>query len=172
MTFFSDAVVAIASPCSSHHGMFGYVVGVDAGLRRLNFVWLLSMVLTPWATDLLAGDATGAPSTGGQSLRFAVYAGVLVVSYVSFLLMVLRMRSRHLLRSDTPPELTRQYVWTMGGVAAAFLLSIPLFFLTEYAWLIWAVLPPAFGLLGRLRRRRQGSGRAPAPVSPGDAEPG
>lgn len=69
-----------------------------------------------------------------------MYAAVLGVSYLSFLLMVLRMRSHYLLRSDTPPELAERNVWTFAGLSAAFLLSIPVFFVTEYAWLMWGHL--------------------------------
>ena len=40
-------------------------------------------------------------------------------------------------------------------------LSIPLFFVTTNAWLIWIVVPLLVGQLGNRRRRRGGRARGP-----------
>jgi uncharacterized membrane protein YdbT with pleckstrin-like domain len=43
-------------------------------------------------------------------------------------------------------------------------LSIPLFFVTSYAWVIWIVVPLVAGQLGDRRRKRGGHARGPEPV--------
>ncbi len=44
---------AIAAAWSSHHDIFRYVRRIDTRLRTLNTTWLLMIVLTPFATQLL-----------------------------------------------------------------------------------------------------------------------
>lgn len=149
---FGISFVVIASNWSAHHGLFRHLIRSDAGLRRLNFVWLLSIILTPWATDLLAGETNPDATGSGEAFLFSIYAAVLVTSYLSFFAMTVRMRSHDLLRPDTSTDLTRRYLWTFGGLAAAFLISIPVFFATTYAWLIWILVPTAIGFIGRRRR--------------------
>ena len=42
---------------------------------------------------------------------------------------------------------------------AGFALSMPLFFVTTGAWLLWFVAPALAGLAGRLRNRKRGNDR-------------
>jgi hypothetical protein len=51
------------------------------------------------------------------------------------------------------------------ALMAGFGLSIPLFFVTTYAWLLWSIVPPLAVLVNRLRSwdgRGPGAGQAPA----------
>jgi len=45
--------VVIAAAWSHHHDVFRYAERFDARMRSLNMVWLLMIVLIPFATKLL-----------------------------------------------------------------------------------------------------------------------
>ena len=64
-------------------------------------------------------------------------------------------------RSDAPPLAETQSDWESYGVMLGFGLSIPLFFFTSDAWVIWIVVPLVVGQLGDRRRRRSGRPRGP-----------
>jgi uncharacterized membrane protein len=57
-------------------------------------LWLLMMVITPFATRVLTGN-------GGFAVRFALYASVQVIAFLCFSQMVAQM-ARHRLLKRTP----------------------------------------------------------------------
>lgn len=63
--------------------------------------------------------------------------------------------------SGTPPLAATYGDWDSYGVMLGFGLSIPVFFATSYAWVLWIVIPPLAGRLFwlRLRDRRRPEGR-------------
>jgi hypothetical protein len=50
--------------------------------------------------------------------------------------------------------------WQSGAQVAGFGLSIPVFFLTSYAWVLWFAVPLLAGRLRRSRRRNPDRPRA------------
>ena len=129
----------------SHYRVFRYLARFDARLTALNTVWLLAIVLNPFATKLLAN---GAPET--QSIRFAIYGILQTVTYLLFIGMLRRVKKAQLMSSITPVELIPRITANVAVLATGFGLSVPLFFVTGYAWVLWI---PA-SLLGDLTARR------------------
>jgi hypothetical protein len=75
--------------------------------------------------------------------------------------MVHHVAARGLQAPDTPPLTETQNDWESYGVMLGFGLSIPLFFVTSYAWVIWIVVPLLVGQVADRRRRRDGHARGP-----------
>jgi uncharacterized membrane protein len=157
----SFAVIALA--WASHHGAFRYTMRADARLRTLNMAWLLTIVLNPFATRLLT--ARGHPSPDVHALRFSFYALLLVLQSGALLAMLRHVASHGLAPGAPQPVLTsmtRQCYVLMAG----FGVSIPLFFVGPYAWLLWILVPLLAGRVTRLWHR---AGTARGPGSAGRA---
>jgi uncharacterized membrane protein len=146
----------IAAAWSSHHDLFRYVRRVDTRVRTLNTSWLLMIVITPFATRLLttAGSQT-------HAVRFAFYSLVQLLDSAIMLAML-----RHLVTHRQLTGLNRQVLtamtWRNLSPALAFGLSIPVFFLTGYGWVLWFLVPMALGRLHHI----------PAPGPKGPRDPG
>lgn len=139
---------------SSHHRVFRYVTRLGGRLSVLSMLWLLMQVITPYATKVLSGD-------GAFQFRFVLYAGVQALSGLLFVLMVREIQAHHLYRADTPAELFRNAYFGSGSLAAGFLLSIPLSFVSQsLAYDAWIVVPVGTALVRRVRKRRALSGRS------------
>jgi uncharacterized membrane protein len=145
---FLISFVIIANVWSAHHDIFRYVKRVDAHLREFNMIWLLTIVLIPFATRLL--NPAGPESGDTRALRYGFYAVVQVVESGALLVM-LRYMVSHGLAPDFPPSTVASMSWRSLGVVIAFALSIPVFIVTSWGWLIWIAVPM---LLGRIRQRR------------------
>jgi uncharacterized membrane protein len=149
----------IAGAWGSHHDVFRYTRRTDPRLRTFNMAWLLTIILVPFATRMLT--APGHPALDVHALRYGFYALLQVLEAVALLAMLRHMVSRGLAPGAPPPVvtgMTRQCYVLMAG----FGLSIPLFFVTTDAWLLWIVVPLLAGQASRLRRRR-GRGRGQTP---------
>ena len=129
----------------SHYRVFRYLARFDARLTALNTLWLLAIVLNPFATKLLAN---GASET--QSIRFAIYGVLQTVTYLLFIAMLRRVKNAQLGSPIAPVELIPRTTANFAVLAAGFALSVPLFFLTGYAWILWI----AASLLGGPTARR------------------
>jgi uncharacterized membrane protein len=155
---FLISFVVIAAAWGAHHDVFRYVRRTDVRLRTLNMVWLLTIVLNPFATRLLTWGLH--PSLVVHALRFGFYALLQVIESGALLAMLRHMVARgHLSDAGRASVggVTRQRYVMMTG----FGLSIPFFFVTTYAWLLWIIVPVLAGPLSRLRgrnRRRPGTG--------------
>jgi uncharacterized membrane protein len=158
---FLISFAVIAASWSDHHDLFRCLTRVDARLRTLNSVWLMMIVLNPFATRLLT--ARGHPTTDAHALRFGFYALLQVLDAALMLAMLRHMRSRQQ-APDTPPAVTIKITYESCVFIVCFGLSIPLLFATSYAWALWIVLPLSMRRLHRLHpqlRRRFGRlGRA------------
>jgi len=144
---FLISFVAVGAHWRSHHRLFRYVSTLGGGIVRLSFGWLLMQVLTPLATKVIAGD-------GAFEARFVFYASVQLGSLVLFLLMAWQIQRHHLYREDTPPEVFQRAYRGAGMMTAGFAVSIPVAFVTHWAYLCWVLVPVAEGLWGRWLKRR------------------
>lgn len=131
----------------AHHRLFRYVSGLDARIISLNMVWLLMIVIMPFATRLLAG-------TGGFAIVFGLYALVQVVTLLTALLMSRHIRANDLLRPGAPGPGPMEDDATLLTVAAMFAISIPVGFVTHWAYAVWVASVPAARLV--IRRRQRG----------------
>jgi uncharacterized membrane protein len=149
---FLISFVAIASMWAQHHRVFGYAVRADSRLRTLSMVWLLMIVLNPFATKLLTDGEHDTIAT--HAIRFGFYAVLQVFAAITFLAMVHHLVSSALLSPQAPAHLKTITDRASYEVTAGFAISIPVFFLTTYAWVLWIVVPPLLARFGRWRRRR------------------
>jgi uncharacterized membrane protein len=162
---FLISFAVIAAAWSGHHDVFRYVKRTDSTLRQLDTVWLLTIILNPFATKLLI---VSGQTLDTSALRFGFYALLQVLEAFMIYAMLRHMTSRHL--ADTPPQLAKKMARDTYPLMLGFGLSIPLFFVTGYAWLLWIIMPI---LAGQLQRRRRRDGRAsegaaaPDPPPPG-----
>jgi uncharacterized membrane protein len=140
----------IAAAWSGHHDLFRYTRRFDPRLRTLNMIWLLMIVLVPFATRLLT--ASGHPARDVHALRFGFYALLQVLESGALLAML-----RHMVSRGQAPGAPRAVVTGMARhchvLMAGFGLSIPLFFVTPAAWLLWVIVPLLAAHVSRPRRR-------------------
>ena len=96
-------------------------------------------------------------------MQFGFYALLQVLSSAALLLTVHHVVAHGLQAPDTPPLAETQSDWESYGVMFGFGVSIPLFFVTSDAWVIWIVVPLLVGQIGNRRRRRRGLHAVPGP---------
>jgi uncharacterized membrane protein len=158
-TAFFVSFVVIAVHWSKHHHVFRYVSRSDRALRALNLLWLLVIILTPFATKLLSEDS-GDDNT--HAIRWGFYALLQALASLTFLAMVRHAINHSLVDPDTPPDQSRRTSYGVAGPILGFGLSIPLFFLTRYAWVLWIIGPL---VVGRVVAHRDDRNRRPVPRS-------
>ncbi len=130
---FLISFVVIANHWRSHHRLFRYVSRLDQRIVTLNLIWLLMIVVTPFASRLLSGN-------GGFGVRFGLYAVVQLVTMISFLLMSRHIRGNALLRPEAPTVAkdASDDSWLIN--AFFFALSIPFAFIPavgQWAFAFW-----------------------------------
>ena len=145
---FLISFLVIAAAWGDHHDLFRCLERVDPRLRTLNAGWLMMIVLNPFATRLLT--TRGHADLDTHALRFSFYALLQVLEALFMLAMVRHMRTQRE-APDTPPVVTTKIVHESYALMAGFGLSIPLFFVTQYAWVLWLLLPLATRRLRRIR---------------------
>ncbi len=149
---FLISFMVIAAAWSNHHDLFRYTTRTDSRLRTFNMAWLLTIVLNPFATRMLT--VIGHPTLGAHALRFGFYALLQVLESGAVLAML-----RHMTSHGQTPGAPRPVVASMTRegyvLMAGFGLSIPVFFITANAWLLWFALPLLVGQVRRLRRRNR-----------------
>ena len=161
---FLISFVVIAVAWSQHHHVMRFVERSDRRLRLLSMCWLLAIVLTPFATDLLTSETRD--TEGAHAMRFGFYALLRVLGTATFLAMVAHMVSRRLQAPDMPRHVVTDAYWQGSGILLGFGLSIPLFLVTRDGWVAWIVIPFLVGLLERRSRARR-EGRTPRAVMHG-----
>jgi uncharacterized membrane protein len=132
--------LVIAAAWSGHLDVFHQTRRVDQRLRQLDLAWLLMIVLIPFATRLLA--TTGNATLTAQALRFGFYALVQAVQS-GILLVMLRYAASEGLSRDVPEETLTRVTRQSFALMVSFGLSIPIFFATPYAWVLWLTVPTA-----------------------------
>jgi uncharacterized membrane protein len=134
---------------SAHRRTFRYVNRLSGKLTRLNMIWLLMMVLTPFTARLLADQG------GAFGVRFGIYTLTQVIASACQLQMSRQISRESLLRPNAPaaaryPD-NSQYL----TLIVAFLVSIPVAFVTPWTFALWASGP----VLSPVLRRLLASGR-------------
>ncbi|MFI6448396.1 TMEM175 family protein [Kitasatospora sp. NPDC050543] len=147
---FLISFAVIAAAWGQHNRIFRYTERTDARLRTFNACWLLAIVLNPFATKLLTTEGDDSDTVG---LRFGFYALLQFLAHATVIAMERRMTSHQLRAPDVPAELVAAGEPVLYGMMLGFGLSIPVFFLTPYAWVLWILIPRAIGRLLRNRPR-------------------
>jgi uncharacterized membrane protein len=143
---FLISFVVIGGHWRSHHRLFRCVDRLDSRIITLNTIWLLMIVIIPFATRLLSGG-------GAFGVRFSVYAIVQILTVLALLLMSRHLRGGELLRPGAAPPSPRDEDATLLTIAAMFAISIPVAFVPrwgQWAFVFWVVSSPA----ARAVRRR------------------
>jgi TMEM175 potassium channel family protein len=155
---FVISFVAIAASWNHHHDMFRYAEKMDPRLRTLNFAWLFTIVLNPFATRLLTSQHRD--SLAVHAFRYGFYALVLALNGVALLAMLHHMVTRAQAPGISSAVVTAS-TWQTVGMAVGFGLSIPIFFVTTYGWALWFAAPMVTGRVYRFRhpapRKRNGA---------------
>jgi TMEM175 potassium channel family protein len=141
---FAISFLVISRRWAAHHQIFRYVTHLDGRLRGLTMAWLFTQIVTPFATRVIVGE-------GAFQVRFGFYVLVQLVSQAVFTLMVREVESRHLYRDDTPPDLFRRTYFREIGMAVGFAVAVPVSFVTQWAYALWALGPLTMNLLRRFR---------------------
>lgn len=150
---FLISFAVIAAAWRDHHELFRYATRTDARLLLLNTGWLLTIVLNPFATRLLI---VGGQSLTTHAVRFGFYALLQVLESAALYAMLRHMIAARL--ADPPPSVANRLARQAYSLMIGFGLSIPVFFVTTYAWLLWIAGPVLAGLLRqRQRRNRRGT---------------
>ena len=144
---FLISFAVIANYWRSHHRLYRNVDKLDARIITLNFGWLLMIVIIPFATRLISADGSFGP-------RFAIYAVIQVLTMLAFLLMSRHIRRGKLLRAGSPPPETAEDEAALLALAGMFAISIPVGFITQWAFLFW-VFSPFFARAVRLLSTRR-----------------
>jgi len=147
---FLISFVVIGRHWASHRALTRYVWALNGIFTRLNMLWLLTMILTPFATRLLS-------SSGGFGVRFAVYALIQVIATASLLLMNREVVRGNLLRPDAPERARHPDTVPFLAICIMFALSIPVAFATDTVWpyVVWMASPLAARGIRRLQARER-----------------
>jgi uncharacterized membrane protein len=145
---FLISFVVIGNHWAAHRRLFRYVDRLDKRVAQLNMVWLLTMVVTPFATRLVSGS-------GATGIRLTIYAGVQAVAGLCLLLMTLEVRRARLLRPGAPDDIGSNRIRGLVVIIAMFVVSIPVSFATRYAYLCWIAIPLVMRIQDRLFPARQ-----------------
>jgi uncharacterized membrane protein len=152
---FLISFLVIARFWTIHHRFFGRVRGVDRWLIQLNLVYLLWIVVLPFATRVL-GDV------GDFAFGTAVYAISVALVGLSFAALAW-YADRHGLVAAEPGGDRRGAVSGSLTAAVVFLLSVPLAFLSpggaKLFWLVLIPLAPLEAAWSARRRSRPALGR-------------
>jgi uncharacterized membrane protein len=142
---FFISFMVISGHWGSHRALFRYVNRINDKVIGINMVWLLMVVLTPFAARTLAAG------TNGFGVRFGIYALVQAVALISLVRLGRELAQDHLLRDDAPESARHPGNAARYAAIASFLISIPVAFATPWAYAIWAAGP---GVAARIQRAR------------------
>jgi uncharacterized membrane protein len=124
---FLISFAVIANHWRSHHRLYRDVARLDRPIISINMFWLLLIVVTPFATRLIAGN-------GGFGARFTIYAVIQVLTILTVLAMSRHIRRGHLLRPSAAAPTSRVDDAVYLAVAATFAVSIPVALATDSQW--------------------------------------
>jgi uncharacterized membrane protein len=156
---FLISFVVIANHWAAHRRLFRYVNRLNSKVTVANMVWLLMMIVTPFATRVIEGS-------GAFGVRFTLYALVQIIASACLLVMSTEVASGNLLRPGAPESARHPDHAPSVAIIIAFLVSIPVAFYTQWAFALWGTVP----LLVRVLRRFPG-GRRRTPNSPDRPRP-
>ena len=123
---------------NSHRGKFDAIVKSDGGLIWINMLFLLTIGLLPFTTNLIA--------EGGGTLTTAVYAASMVVSGLSLTWLWAHARRNNLVAPHVTAEDSRRQYSSVIVMVVVFAVSIPLSIahadLAKYFWIL--IVPANF----------------------------
>ncbi|HEY0532310.1 MAG TPA: TMEM175 family protein [Actinoplanes sp.] len=137
---FLISFVVIANAWFAHHWLYRYVRRVHRRVAGINMIWLLTVIVTPFATRALVGDQTAFP------MAFTLYAGIQATAQFTLVAMILTIRHDHLVAAEVSPRVFNRGIARALSMAVVFLISIPVAYRTHWAFALWA----ANGYLSRL----------------------
>ncbi|MEP6799919.1 MAG: TMEM175 family protein [Lapillicoccus sp.] len=147
---------------NGHHRQFRYLTDAPPALVRWNGLWLLAIVLTPFATRVLTGGE--GEDHGAFPWRFGFYAALQVLAGVGALMSARVMQRDDLVDDGAPPEFLHNAYVRIGALVISFAVSIPAAFLIgQWAYLVWSVSPLVMRVWFAISARRA-SGVAPSRV--------
>ncbi|WP_042426499.1 TMEM175 family protein [Streptacidiphilus anmyonensis] len=118
-----------------HQRLFRYAKGLTGGAIQWNLLWLLTIVLMPFATKLLTSQADA------FQVQFTVYAAAQVLAGLFLWQAFAAVRRAGLLRERTPPAMVGSTLTWIAAVVLTFAVSVPVALVTHSASLCWALLP-------------------------------
>jgi len=139
----------IAGAWSNHHDVFRYLRRADGRLRTLDMMWLMLIVLIPFATRLLTSK--GDTSLTVNAFQWGFYALVQALDS-ALMLAMLRHMARKGLAPDLPARTLRSVSRLERTLMTGFGVSIPVFFVTPYGWVLWFCVPLGKRWWVRLRK--------------------
>ena len=143
---FLISFAVIGNHWAVHRRVFRYVNRLNGTLIRLDMIWLLMMIITPFATRILTGN-------GGFGVRFTIYTLVQVIASTCLLLMSREIRDKDLMRADAPESARHPENSHTLTLVVVFLISIPVAFAAgQWAFVLWVAIPVLDRVLRRLRR--------------------
>jgi uncharacterized membrane protein len=131
---------------SVHHRIFEHVRAYSTALVRVNFLWLLTIALLPFPTELIGAY---------QSERFTVvfYLGTLLVSSLCHTAMVLIVRHDPQVRGDAEP-VPDETLWNFVVSSAVFALAVVVGFIKPgFGYFVLLLLAFPSALVRRALRR-------------------
>ncbi|HEX7163176.1 MAG TPA: TMEM175 family protein [Trebonia sp.] len=131
---FVISFVVIGGHWVRHRRIFRYVSRVNHRIGQLTLLWLLMMVLTPFAARLLAGS-------GGFGVRFTLYVVIQVIASGCLVLMSRAVVRGGLLQPDAPEAARHPDNVSSLTIIVMFVLSVPVAFFTAWAFALWAAVP-------------------------------
>ena len=143
---FLISFAVIGNHWAVHRRVFRYVNRLNGTVIRLDMIWLLMMIITPFATRILTGN-------GGFGVRFTIYTLVQVIASTCLLLMGREIRDKDLMRTDAPESARHPENSHTLTLIVVFLISIPVAFVAgQWAFALWVAIPALGRVLRRLRR--------------------
>jgi uncharacterized membrane protein len=142
----------IASSWGQHHDLFRYARGTDGRMRTYHLAWLLLIILFPFSTRLLTAHDDN--NLVIHAFHWGSYALVETLTSLLLVTMVHHLITHDQLEPDTPRPVVTHQVRQSWGTMLGFGLSVPVFFVTENAWILWIVAPIAVGRARRYLRHR------------------
>jgi uncharacterized membrane protein len=157
---FLISFVAIAGAWSQHHDLYRYVRGTDKRMRTYHLAWLLMIILIPFATKLLFAGSDDILAV--HALHWGFYALLQVVESVALLAMVRHLVSCDYLEPNTPSQVVSSVAGQSWALILGFGLSIPVFFATPNAWVLWIIGPLLVRRARSIHHRRASRHEKPA----------
>jgi uncharacterized membrane protein len=118
-----------------HQRLFRYAKGLTGAAIRLNLLWLLMIVVMPFATKLLTSKADA------FQVQFITYATVQVLAGLFLWQSFSALQRSGMLRAQTPPQVITDTLSWIAAVILTFAASIPVALVTHSASLCWILLP-------------------------------
>jgi uncharacterized membrane protein len=152
LAFFISFFV-IATYWRGHHRVYRYVTDAPPRLVQLNVLWLLTVILTPYATRVIYGGED--ISHSDFPWRFGFYALVQGFAALTFFLAERLIDRQGLFAPETPPGLLRRGYVRNAVLMIIFGVSIPLaFVLYGLAFVAWCLIPVGMSIGMAIDRRR------------------